>query len=102
MSASGSTRSLPEAEETIKWGAPAFTLDGKILLIMAAFKAHAALNFWRGQELRGDAGRTPTRWASSASSTSLDDLPPDAELDALIREAAELAQVRARAAQDQA
>ena len=45
---------VPEVEETLKWGAPAFLVDGKILLIMASFKAHAALNFWRGQELRGD------------------------------------------------
>ena len=30
------------------------TLGGKIVLITAAFKAHAAINFWRGQELRGD------------------------------------------------
>ena len=42
---------VPTVEETLKWSAPAFTVDGKILLIMAAFKAHAALNFWRGQEL---------------------------------------------------
>ena len=41
----------PEAEETMKWSAPGFTVDGKILLMMAAFKAHAALNFWRGQEI---------------------------------------------------
>jgi len=44
---------VPDVEETLKWSAPGFTLDGKILLIMAAFKAHAALNFWRGQEIRG-------------------------------------------------
>ena len=44
---------VPDVEETLKWSAPSFTLDGKILLMMAAFKAHAALNFWRGQEIRG-------------------------------------------------
>lgn len=33
----------PEAVETIKWGMPHFTLNGKILAGMAAFKAHAAL-----------------------------------------------------------
>jgi hypothetical protein len=27
----------------LKWSAPAFTVDGKILLILAAFKAHAAI-----------------------------------------------------------
>ena len=36
----------------MKWSMPAYTLGGKIVLITAAFKAHAALNFWRGQELR--------------------------------------------------
>ena len=45
---------VPEVEETLKWSAPSFTLSGKILLMMAAFKAHAAMNFWRGQELRGE------------------------------------------------
>ena len=57
---------------------------------MAAFKAHAALNFWRGQELRGtsaDAGAM----GQFGRLTALSDLPPDAELDRLIGEAAELA-----------
>jgi hypothetical protein len=53
----------PEAEETMKWSAPSFTIDGKILLVMAAFKAHAALNFWRGQEI-GDG--TPKAGAMGA------------------------------------
>jgi uncharacterized protein YdhG (YjbR/CyaY superfamily) len=44
---------LPDVEETLKWSMPAYTQGGKIVLITAAFKAHAALNFWRGQELRG-------------------------------------------------
>ena len=57
---------VPDVDETLKWGPPSFVLDGKILLMMAAFKAHAALNFWRGQELRGEQA-TRTQWASSAS-----------------------------------
>ena len=80
---------LPEAEETLKWSAPSFTLNGKILLMMAAFKAHAALNFWRGQELRGEAADADGM-GQFGKLTSLDDLPPDQELDALIRKAAEL------------
>lgn len=80
----------PEAEEAIKWGAPAFLVDGKILLIMAAFKAHAALNFWRGQELRGDEANADAM-GQFGKLTSLNDLPGDAELDRLIREAADLA-----------
>ena len=80
---------VPEVEETLKWSAPSFTIRGKILLMMAAFKAHAALNFWRGQELRGDQA-DPDALGQFGKLTSVKDLPPDKELDALIRKAAEL------------
>ena len=80
----------PDAEETLKWSMPSFTVDGKILIGMAAFKQHAALNFWRGQELRGtEASRQAM--GQFGKLTSVDDLPPNDELDALIREAATLA-----------
>jgi uncharacterized protein YdeI (YjbR/CyaY-like superfamily) len=81
---------VPDAEETLKWSAPAFTKDGKILLIMAAFKAHAALNFWRGQELRGESANADAM-GQFGKIKSIDDLPPDRELDRLVREAADLA-----------
>ena len=81
---------VPGVEEAMKWSAPGFTLDGKILLIMAAFKAHAALNFWRGQEIGGGSAKAGAMGQFGRLS-SIDDLPPDAELDALIREAAKLA-----------
>ena len=80
----------PQAEETMKWSAPSFTVDGKILLMMAAFKAHAAVNFWRGQEI-GDGGPKTGAMGQFGKLTSLDDLPSDQELDSLIREAATLA-----------
>jgi uncharacterized protein YdeI (YjbR/CyaY-like superfamily) len=80
----------PEADEAIKWSAPGFTVDGKILLMMAAFKQHAALNFWRGQEI-GDGSPKAGAMGQFGRLTSVDDLPPDRELDALIREAAALA-----------
>jgi uncharacterized protein YdeI (YjbR/CyaY-like superfamily) len=80
----------PEAEETLKWSMPSFTIDGKILIGMAAFKQHAALNFWRGQELKG-AEASRDAMGQFGKLTSVDDLPSDTELDALIRQAAELA-----------
>jgi hypothetical protein len=80
---------LPDAEETTKWSAPAYTIGGKILLVMAAFKAHAALNFWRGQELRGDEAATDAM-GQFGKLTAIGDLPPEAELDSLILEAAKL------------
>ena len=58
--------------------------------MMAAFKAHAALNFWRGQEL-GDGSPKAGAMGQFGRLTSIDDLPSNEELDKLIREAAELA-----------
>jgi uncharacterized protein YdeI (YjbR/CyaY-like superfamily) len=81
---------IPDAEEAMKWSMPAFTVGGKILLIAASFKAHAALNFWRGQELRSSHD-TVGALGQFGRIESLADLPADAELDRLIREAAELA-----------
>ena len=81
---------VPDVGETLKWGAPSFTKNGKILLMMAAFKAHAALNFWRGQELSGG-DASGEAMGQFGRLTSVDDLPSDAAFDALIREAVELA-----------
>ena len=81
---------MPEVEETLKWGAPAFTKDGKILLIMAAFKAHAALNFWRGQEI-GDGSLGAGAMGQFGKLLTVNDLPGEAEFAALVREAAALA-----------
>jgi len=80
---------VPEVEETLKWGAPAFTLSGKILLMVAAFKAHAAINFWRGQELRGKDAKADAM-GQFGRLTGVGDLPPDAELDRLILAAAHI------------
>ena len=81
---------VPEAEEALKWSMPAYTIGGKILLITAAFKAHAALNFWRGQEL-GGSGANAEAMGQFGKLRSLEDLPPDEELDRLIGDAAAIA-----------
>ena len=74
---------VPEAEETLKWSMPHFTVNGKILAGMASFKAHAAF-FVHG------AGRTAEGegMGSFGKLTSTADLPPDAELEANIAESA--------------
>ena len=74
----------------MKWGMPAYLAGGKILVMTSAFKAHAAVNFWRGQEI-GDGQPKAGAMGQFGRLASLADLPPDAELDALIREAAALA-----------
>jgi uncharacterized protein YdeI (YjbR/CyaY-like superfamily) len=80
---------LPDAEEAMKWSMPAYLHGGKILIITAAFKEHAALNFWRGKELRGDSSSSDAM-GQFGKLRSLDELPADDELDALILEAAKL------------
>ena len=81
---------VPDVEETVKWSMPAYTVGGKIVLITAAFKAHTALNFWRGQELETSHSSVGAM-GQFGKIKSLDELPSDADLDRLIREAAELA-----------
>jgi uncharacterized protein YdeI (YjbR/CyaY-like superfamily) len=71
----------------MKWSSPAYTLDGKILLMTAAFKEHAALNFWRGQELRGQAASADAM-GQFGKLTNPEELPDN--LDSLIAKAAEL------------
>lgn len=81
---------IPDVEEAIKWGMPAYLAGGKILLITAAFKHHLALNFWRGQELESSHASVGAM-GQFGKIKSMDDMPSDAELDRLIREAAALA-----------
>ena len=83
----------PQAEETIKWGMPAFVLDGKILCGMAAFKAHATFGFWR-RELRQAVGPRGSKADEAMGNFgrigSLADLPSDAAMRGYIRKAAAL------------
>ena len=58
--------------------------------MMAAFKAHAALNFWRGQEI-GDGAPKAGAMGQFGKLTRVADLPSNDEFDALVREAAALA-----------
>jgi len=78
---------MPDVEETMKWSMPAYCKGGKIVIGTAAFKAHAAVNFWRGQELGLD--RSERGMGQLGRLTSLADLPGD--FDALIAKAADLA-----------
>ena len=80
----------PGVEEGIKWGMPAFLLEGRILANMAAFKAHATFGFWRGGEVVGDKGAKGEAMGQFGRLTSVADLPPEAELRALIEKAAAL------------
>lgn len=75
-------RAEPAAVETIKWGMPHFTLDGKILAGMAAFKAHAALIVEGAGERHGMERGGMGHYGKIHS---LAEMPADAELLALLQ-----------------
>jgi uncharacterized protein YdeI (YjbR/CyaY-like superfamily) len=74
---------LPQAEETIKWGMPHFTLSGKNIAGMAAFKAHCSFVIHGEGRQGGDAGM-----GQFGKIASLDQLPDDSALAESLRQAA--------------
>ena len=77
---------VPDIEEGMKWCVPTYLMNGKIVIGTAAFKAHAIVNFWRGQELGFDT--KDGAMGQLGKLTSVDQLPPN--LDEMIAKAAEL------------
>ena len=82
---------VPDIEEAMKWSHPTYMRNGKIVLGTAAFKDHASVHFWRGQELGMES--KPGGMGQLGKLASVADLPPN--LDELIRKAADLSAVRA-------
>jgi len=92
----------PGATETMKWSIPAFDYKGP-LAGMAAFKAHCALSFWKASLMKtvpqdkagqamGDFGRFE----------SIDDVPAEAALIKMVKEAAALNESGAKVARKKA
>ncbi len=86
-------RVVPEVEETIKWSRPFFVYKGVILGNISAFKEHCSFGLWgaeMAQTLRGGGIDSKEGMGSFGKVTSLADLPPQPELEAYIRHAADL------------
>lgn len=77
----------PQAQETIKWGAPAFMYKGEILGIMAAFKAHAVFNLWRGSQVLSDTGSEEAAMGQFGRMTSVEDVPDRKSFSAILQKA---------------
>jgi uncharacterized protein YdeI (YjbR/CyaY-like superfamily) len=77
----------PQCEETLKWGMPAFTYKSRILVQMAAFKAHATLGFWQGEAVVGETEKRREAMGSFGRLTGVSDLPSETELHALVAKA---------------
>lgn len=77
----------PEAEETLKWNAPAFLYKGEQLAMMAAFKAHATFSFWKGSLVVPEDEKRSGAMGQFGRITSVADLPRPSVLASLIRKA---------------
>jgi uncharacterized protein YdeI (YjbR/CyaY-like superfamily) len=80
----------PDVEETLKWGFPHFMHRG-IVCSMASFQAHCALGFWKHDLVVGKTGAVPKEaMGQFGRLTKLSDLPSDAALARMVKEAARL------------
>ena len=80
----------PDCEETLKWSMPTFMYRQEILAGMAAFKQHATFDFWRGSLVVGKGDKPMSGMGQFGRLTSIDDLPPRKQLEALVRKAMKL------------
>ncbi|QXQ05234.1 YdeI/OmpD-associated family protein [Sphingosinicellaceae bacterium] len=77
-------RACPDTEEAIKWSMPMFLYRGKIIVNIAAFKAHAAFGTWK-REVGDSIDRPEATMGRLGRLTRLADLPPDDEIVAAVR-----------------
>ncbi len=80
----------PDCEETLKWSSPTFLHNG-ILCIMAGFKAHCMVRFWKGGQMKTEDGkRIDLSWGQEARYSTVSDLPTKKEFLALVKKAVEI------------
>lgn len=86
-------KACPEIEETIKWGMPSFEYKG-LVCGMAAFKAHCALTFHKGNLMNDEHGILSqvgkTGMVQLGKLTSIKDLPNEKILIAYVKQAVKL------------
>jgi uncharacterized protein YdeI (YjbR/CyaY-like superfamily) len=90
----------PDGEESIKWSSPHFLYKGEMLAGMAAFKQHATFGFWRGSLVVGKGNEQMSGMGQFGRLSSVRDLPPRKELEALIRKAMKLTDEGVKAPRD--
>lgn len=80
----------PDVEETVKWGHPAFMYKG-MLGGVAAFKQHATFGFWKHALLAKQFPKiNEAAWGNFGRLTSVEDLPDEKAIAALVKAAAKL------------
>jgi uncharacterized protein YdeI (YjbR/CyaY-like superfamily) len=82
-------QACPQVVETMKWSFPHFDYKG-MMCSMAAFKAHCAFGFWKESLMKEAEFPEKSAMGSFGRITSLKDLPSDATMKKLIKEARRL------------
>jgi len=92
----------PGVVETIKWSMPAFEYKGP-LVGMAAFKGHCTLGFWKGSLLKSvPADRRGDAMGQFGRFESIGDVPSEAALARIVKEAAALNEAGVKVARKKA
>lgn len=84
----------PEVEETMKWRFPHFNYKGEMMCSMASFKQHCVFGFWKAalmkdKKLMENAAKEDSM-GHLGRITSLQDLPADKKMIAMVKEAMKL------------
>lgn len=79
----------PEVKETMKWSLPYFDYKG-VLCSMASFKQHCAFGFWKQSLMEESNFPQKNAMGSLGRIASIDDLPDDKMLTAMVKEAVKL------------
>ncbi len=86
-------KTIPEVEETIKWGMPFFEYKGPVCNF-AAFKQHAVFGFWKHQLMDDPEGRLKENSAKGGEAmgnlgriTGIKDLPADKVITGFLKQA---------------
>ena len=79
----------PDVQETLKWSVPSFEYEG-LLCGMAAFKEHVRFGFWKSELVGLPPSADGQGMAQFGVVKTIGDLPPEEELVALVKKAADL------------
>jgi len=89
-------KGCPHVDETIKWGMPFFTVNGKPFCMMSGFKNHCAFGFWSpaARQLLAKTGKEANiGMGGGRKITSITDLPSEKKMIAYVEKAAEFVAV---------
>jgi uncharacterized protein YdeI (YjbR/CyaY-like superfamily) len=78
-------KTCPKVKEEIKWGAPFYLYQDRVLCATMAFKAHCALVFWKGALIGKTNKKAKDELKRLRRIPCLENLPPEKDLSAYLK-----------------